>query len=150
MSKFKALSPKRLSRMFFMWLAHTLPLRGNQRWRFVRLGGVDIKGKCYIYNDVHFDSVAPELITIGKNVTITAHSNILSHFLDPNQAGRHYRLGEVRIEDDVFIGVGTIICNSVTIGKGAIVGAGSVLTKDIPPYQWWAGNPARFIKERAH
>ena len=44
----------------------------------------------------------------------------------------------------------TIICNSVRIGKGAIVGAGSVVTKDIPPYQVWAGNPAHFIKERVH
>lgn len=40
--------------------------------------------------------------------------------------------------------------NSVTIGKGSIIGAGSVVTKDVPPYQVWAGNPARFIKERIH
>ena len=39
---------------------------------------------------------------------------------------------------------------SVTIGKGAIVGAGSVVTKDIPPYQVWAGNPAKYIKDRVH
>ena len=49
-----------------------------------------------------------------------------------------------------FIGLNVLICNSVTIGKRAIIGAGSVVTKDIPPYQVWAGNPARFIKERAH
>lgn len=133
-----------------MWLSNALPLQGHHRYHFVRLGGVKIKDKCYIYNDVHFDSVAPELITIEKGVTITAHTTILTHFLDPNQPGRHYRMGEVKIEEDAFIGVGTIICNSVTIGKGAIVGAGSVVTKDIPPYQCWAGNPARFIKERAH
>ncbi|MCD8273403.1 MAG: hypothetical protein LUC96_00220 [Alistipes sp.] len=43
-----------------------------------------------------------------------------------------------------------IICNSVTIGRGAVVGAGAIVTKDIPPYQIWAGNPARHIKDRAH
>lgn len=74
----------------------------------------------------------------------------MTHYLDPNQKGRIFRLGEVHIEDDVFIGLNVIICNSVTIGKGAIIGAGSVVTKDIPPYQVWAGNPARFIKNRTH
>ena len=59
-------------------------------------------------------------------------------------------MGKVVIEDDVFIGCNTVICNTVTIGKGAIIGAGSVVTKSIPPYQVWAGNPARYIKDRAH
>ena len=61
-----------------------------------------------------------------------------------------FRIGEGHIEDDVFIGVNVVICNSVTIGKGAIVGAGSIVTKDISPYQVWAGNPARYIKAREH
>ena len=47
-----------------------------------------------------------------------------------------------------FIGTNTIVCCNVTIGVGAIVGAGRVDTKDIPPYQVWAGNPAHFIKNR--
>lgn len=147
---FKGLSFKRISQIFFMWLANTLPLRGHQRWRLVKLGGVDVKGPCWIYRNVYFDSVAPHLVTIGKNVTITQDTTILTHFLDPTQKGRMYRLGKVVIEDDVFIGCNTVICNSVTIGKGAIIGAGSIVTKDIPPYQCWAGNPARYIKDRAH
>ena len=75
---------------------------------------------------------------------------VLTHYLDPSRSGRMFRIGEVHIEDDVFIGVNVVICNSVTIGKGAIVGAGSIVTKDIPPYQVWAGNPARYIKAREH
>ena len=146
----KGMSLKRISQIFFMWLANTLPLRGHQRWRFVKLGGVDVKGPCWIYRNVYFDSVAPHLVTIGKNVTKTQDTTILTHFLDPTQKGRMYRLGKVVIEDDVFIGCNTVICNSVTIGKGAIIGAGSIVTKDIPPYQCWAGNPARYIKDRAH
>lgn len=60
------------------------------------------------------------------------------------------RLRPFRFEiNDVFIGVNVCICSSVTIGEGAIVGAGSVVTKNIPPYQVWAGNPARYIKDRA-
>lgn len=147
---FKGLSLKRIKQIFFMWLAKTLPLRGHQRWKLVKLGGVNIKGPCWIYRNVYFDSVAPHLITIGKGVTITQDTTILTHFLDPTQQGRMYRLGKVVIEDDVFIGCNTVICNAVTIGKGAIIGAGSIVTKDIPPYQCWAGNPARYIKDRAH
>lgn len=150
MKLFRHLSFKRLKQIFFMWLANALPLRGHQRWKLVKKGGVDVKGPCWIYSSVHFDTVAPHLITIEKGVTITRGTTILTHFLDPTQKGRMYRLGRVKIEEDVFIGCNVTICNTVTIGKGAIVGAGSIVTKDIPPYQVWAGNPARYIKDRAY
>ena len=101
-----------------------------------------------IYNNVGIDTVYPECVYIGKGVRITAGVKILTHYLDPNQSGVHFRKGEVHIEDDVFIGVNTCVCNSVRIGKGAIVGAGAVVTKDIPPYQVWGGNPAHYIKDR--
>lgn len=144
------MSFKRIVHIFFMWLSNVLPLRGHHRYKLVKLGGVNIKGRCFIYKNVYFDSVAPELITIEKGVTITQGTTILTHYLDPSQPGRHYRRGEVHIEEDAFVGCNVTICNSVTIGKGSIVGAGSVVTKDIPPYQCWAGNPAHYIKDRTH
>lgn len=49
---------------------------------------------------------------------------------------------------DVWIGMGATIKGGVNIGVGAVIGAGSVLTKDVPPYEIWAGNPAKFIKKR--
>lgn len=113
-------------------------------------GGVKMSGKCFIYKNVVFDRVAPERISLGKNVTVTDGVKILTHFFDPSVAGRNFRMGNVVIEDDVFIGMGAIICNSVRIGKGAVIGAGAVVTKDVPPYQVWAGNPARYIKDRSH
>lgn len=147
---FKYMSFKRLKNIFFIWLSNTLPLRGHHRYKILRLAGINIKGKCFIYKNVNFDTVSPELITIGKNVTLTHGCTILTHYFDPRQAGRNFRYGKVIIEDDVFIGINAIICNSVTIGNGAIIGAGSVVTKDIPPFQVWAGNPARYIKDREH
>jgi acetyltransferase-like isoleucine patch superfamily enzyme len=131
-------------------LSNVLPLRGHHRYIITRWGGVNITGKCYIYKNVYFDSVAPHLITIGKNATITQGTTILTHYIDPEKKGRTYRTGEVHIEEDAFIGCNTIICNDVTIGKGSIVGAGSVVTKDIPPYQVWGGVPAKYIKDRTH
>ena len=52
------------------------------------------------------------------------------------------------IGNDVWIGEGCLIKGGVKIGDGAIIGMGSVVTHDVPPYEVWAGNPARFIKKR--
>ena len=52
------------------------------------------------------------------------------------------------IGNDVWIGSGCFIKSGVTIGDGAVIGMGSVVTHDVPPYEIWAGNPARFIKKR--
>ena len=52
------------------------------------------------------------------------------------------------IEQDVWVGTGSIILKGVTIGKGSIIGAGSLVNKSIPAYQMWAGSPARYIRDR--
>lgn len=114
-----------------------------------RAGGVNVKGRAMVYGGVGIDTVYPDNIYIGKGVRITADTRILTHYLDPARSGVHFRKGEVHIENDVFIGLNVCVCSSAAIGEGAIVGAGSVVTKDIPPYQVWAGNPARYIKDRA-
>jgi len=61
------------------------------------------------------------------------------------QSEDDWKVVPTKIETGVSIGSGTCILCGVTIGVGAIVGAGSVVTKDIPPYEIWAGNPARFL-----
>lgn len=52
------------------------------------------------------------------------------------------------IEDDVWVGSRSLIMKGVRIGHGAIIAAGSVVTKDVPPYEIWGGNPAHFLKSR--
>ncbi|MGU8384194.1 CatB-related O-acetyltransferase [Clostridium perfringens] len=52
------------------------------------------------------------------------------------------------IENDVWIGSKCLIKSGITIGNGAIIGMGSVVTHDVPPYEIWAGNPAHFIRKR--
>ncbi|MBL8025653.1 MAG: CatB-related O-acetyltransferase [Fibrobacteres bacterium] len=56
--------------------------------------------------------------------------------------------GDVVIGNDVWIGTGVFILSGVTIGDGAVLGAKSVITKNIPPYSIYAGNPAKFIRNR--
>ena len=55
--------------------------------------------------------------------------------------------GKVVIGKNVFIGMNTLIVNAVNIGDGAIIGAGSIVNRDIPAGEIWGGNPARFIKK---
>lgn len=71
-----------------------------------------------------------------------------SHPLGPKARSSGYENGKpVVIEEDVWIGGAAIIVPGVRIGRGAVIGAGSVVTKDVPPMCVYAGNPARFIKK---
>lgn len=56
--------------------------------------------------------------------------------------------GGIEIGDDVWIGANAVVLDGARVGNGAIIGAGSVVTGVIPPYEIWGGNPARKIKER--
>lgn len=125
-----------------------LPFIPGHKWRplFVRLGGVNVLDykHTFIGKNVGFDAVRPDLITIESGVRITAGSSILTHFYNPMTG--HYDKGPVVIKRMAFIGTRVIITKPVTIGQRATVGAGSIVTKDIPDYEIWAGNPARYLK----
>ena len=83
---------------------------------------------------------------IGPNVTILDQDHKFKK--DDLIMNQHADIQKVKIGKDVWIGDGAKVLKGVTIGDGAIVGAGSVVTKDIPPYEIWAGVPAKCIKER--
>ena len=61
---------------------------------------------------------------------------------------QHSVLKEVRIGRDCYFGAGSVVLGGVTVGDGAVLGAGSILKHDVPPYEIWAGNPAHFIRTR--
>ncbi len=88
-------------------------------------------------------------VTIGGNVVIydtDFHSLNKEHRQDWAVDMQNTKCAPVIIERDAFIGAHSTILKGVTIGEGAIVGAGSVVTKSIPKNEIWAGNPAKFIK----
>lgn len=66
---------------------------------------------------------------------------------DRQRATGNVEAAPVQIGPRAFVGGHTIILKGVTIGEGAVVGAGSLVTRSVPAYQLWAGRPARFIKE---
>jgi maltose O-acetyltransferase len=87
-------------------------------------------------------------VLMGQNVRILTTSHV---FEDPtvtifSQGYRERR--PVHIGDDVWIGACSIILPGVTIGSGAVIGAGSVVTHDVAPLALVAGNPARFVRQR--
>lgn len=99
-------------------------------------------------SDVNFDGIHPEYIEIGDHVHITSGTKILTHFFNPHDNGMYF--AKVTIGDHAFIGMNTLIVSPVEIGEGAVLAAGSVVTKDVPAWEIWGGNPAKFIKKREH
>lgn len=87
-------------------------------------------------------------ISIGENVSISQEVIILTADHDVDAADFAGRNKSVRIEDYVWIGTRVTILPGVTLGKGALVAAGAVVTKDVIPYGIVAGVPAKVIKMR--
>jgi acetyltransferase-like isoleucine patch superfamily enzyme len=96
-------------------------------------------------------------ISIGNNVLFGPHVSVLSGnhlFGIRGKSVRHIRMAQdnpehiepTRIEDEVWIGAHSIVLGGLTIGMGAVVGAGSIVTKDIPPYTIAAGNPCKPLR----
>jgi acetyltransferase-like isoleucine patch superfamily enzyme len=101
-------------------------------------------GKVNMHNTI-IDTLIPQAITIGENFVSSANSIILAHDASLYNHIRKHRVEEVIIGNNVFLGYGAIVLPGVKIGDGAIIGAGSVVTKEVLPYTIVAGNPAKKI-----
>ena len=119
-----------------------------------RKGTLEYEHPIYIHPSIYIDNT--NNITIGKGVTISRNVEIYTHChyhdeitIEDDVKFNRVKSSPLSIGNDVYIGCGARILNNVTkIGDGAVIGASSVVTKDIPAYEIWAGNPAKKIKDR--
>jgi acetyltransferase-like isoleucine patch superfamily enzyme len=121
---------------------------------FLRGMGISIGERCIFYNprSTWIDITRPYLISIGNDVRLTHGVIILTHGADWHVLreinGKTYgSAGAVAIKDNVFVGMNAIILNGVTINENSIVGAGAVVTRDVPPGTVVGGNPAKVIMD---
>lgn len=153
---------------FEVFLLHLIGLVPSHCFRrfFYRIAGIKIGRGSTIHTGARFydpenisigdDSIIGEgvildgrdKLTIGSHVDIASEVMIYNSEHDINDVNFSAKILPVKIEDYVFIGPRAIILSGVTIGKGAVVAAGAVVTKDVPPYAIVGGVPAKIIGER--
>jgi acetyltransferase-like isoleucine patch superfamily enzyme len=113
-----------------------------------RRKGVYVGDNCRIY--INSFGTEPFLISIGDSVTITSGVRIITHdgssgLVRDGRGRRYQRYAPVKIGNNVFVGVNSVILPGVTIGSNVVVAAGSVVTQDIPDNSIVGGIPARHI-----
>ena len=127
------------------------------RWSVIELGQgegcLQIGANTYVQSGCIFNPFVASII-IGANCMIAARCAFMPYqhsFADTSRPMREQPLtsrGDIIIEDDVWLGLNVCVMDGVTIGRGAVIGAGSVVTRDIPPYAIAGGVPARVISYR--
>jgi len=122
----------------------------------IKIGyGTSIQDRNIIIGDVEFGRYC----LTAPNVFISSGRHYYNHnpnfyikdqdamvFASQELASKHSK--KVTIEDDVWIGINSVIMSGITIGRGAIIGSNSVVTSNVPPFSIVAGAPAKFIKNR--
>jgi len=133
---------------FLQLISKTLPYSGLKVWLH-RKRGVKIGKNVHIGPAVTIDDVYPNFVIIEDGVSIAGQNFILTHN-KPLEYHKHLSeafLGPVIIKKNAWIAINVVILPGVTIGEGAIVASGAVVSKDVPPNTLVGGIPAKVIKE---
>jgi acetyltransferase-like isoleucine patch superfamily enzyme/acyl carrier protein len=122
-----------------------LYIPGNKTTRvwLHRMRGVSIGQNVSIGTSALIETAYPRLVSLGDNVTIGMRAVIIGHLRDSTAHARILDRPTVRLEDNVYLGPGVIVLPNVTIGEGAVVSAGSVVTHSVAPRTLVQGNPAK-------
>ncbi|MCX8464135.1 acyltransferase [Bacteroides fragilis] len=120
----------------------------------LKLIGCSIGKNIFIGKDVFIDSGHADLIRIDDRAHVTARTVLLCHkrnlsnyYADDDYAQLPYLTAPIHLKEGCSTGTDSIIMPGVTIGKGSIIGAGSLVTKDIPDWCVAVGRPAKVIKK---
>lgn len=122
------------------WLKSRRSLIASRRAYFVRVWGMDIDPTAHFSLRVEFDRTHPRGVHIGAHSYVAFGTVILTHDMTRGL------YADTRIGARCFIGVRSLLMPGVTIGDECIVGAGSVVTRDVPAGSIVAGNPARIVR----
>lgn len=143
---------KRIRKAFYYKVGMRFPYSKVRVWSMHKLGysvgkGVYFPSDLIITQNLVDDQAK---IILGDRVSIAPRVMLLA-LSHPNASAIRSSIDTskhtITICNDVWVGAGAIILNGITIGEGAVVGAGSVVTKDVEPYTIVAGNPAKKIKD---
>ncbi len=134
---------KAFRNFIFIQISRYSPSLRMKNWIYRNVLGMEVGEHTAFALMVMVDVFFPEKIHVGSNTIIGYNTTILAH----EYLTKEYRLGEVRIGSNVMIGANTTILPGVTIGDYAVVGAASVVHKDVAPHSFVAGNPLQVIRE---
>lgn len=100
--------------------------------------GDDVTMKCgvYLWNGISIGNS----VFVGPNVTFTNDKY-------PRSKSYPEKFQKTIVEDGASIGAGSVLVCGITIGKNAMIGAGSIVTKSVPANQLWIGNPAKYVRD---
>ena len=120
-------------------------IRGEANIEKLKQDGLKVGNDFSYGTGCFFDPSCCFLISIGNNVTFSSKVHLLAHDASLKRKLGYSKVGRVIIGDECFLGANVTVLPGVVIGYGSIIGAGSVVTKDVPAHEVWAGNPARKI-----
>lgn len=152
---FSNIRSKFLCNMMDWAIIEPIAPRKLRPWILRRLG-CKVGKNVFIGDHVRIDAGHADLIYIDDFAHVTGGCRLLCHQRDlngyrvgDNAAKLKYRLGEIHIGKGVMIGMESMVMPGVNIGDGAIIGAGSLVSKDIPAWTIATGCPARVVKQIA-
>lgn len=127
------------------------------RPKLLRKMGCHVGNECFIGDYVRIDTSHADMITIEDHVSIASGTRLLCHqrdfsnyYVGDDYMDLGYTIKPIVLKKGCLIGMESFVMPGVTVGEGAIVGAGSLVTKDVPAWTIATGRPARVIKEIPH